>query len=798
MVDNVGTVYLDVKLNDKPVSGQIKSASKGWTSMFGKIGLAAGIALGARAAVGFAKSSIQLGSAITEVQNVVDVTFGQMTSSINQWAKNASTAYGLSELNAKKYVGTMGAMLKSSGITGGAVGQMSTDLVGLSADMASFYNLDHDTAFQKIRSGISGETEPLKQLGINMSIANIEAFAMSKGITASYRAMDQASQAQLRYQYLLSVTADQQGDFARTSDSWANQTRILTNQWESFKASFGQGLINLFTPILRGINKVMAGLVTLGNVFSKFTGALFGKQDMGTVAVQSVDAAAGMGELADETKKAGKAAKGALAGYDMLNVLSSGSSDSGAGGNVTDGMTGGWGDFNQKIEPEVDTGKVEAAAGKLKKIMSNIGSFWADALRSPFNTIKSWVQSSFVPPLKKTIGVAGQGMMDIFAQSGEVVKTIFGDIWASWNSHLPGVLESFGGIWASINSMAQTSMTAVFQIATDLWSDIGVFWAEHGQSMVDGIFGVFTSIWEIINQVFTEWIKPVFESAVSGLKDFWDEHLRGMVQELMSFIGKLVNGITTIWNSFVAPLLGFLIDNLAPVFKSVWGTIGEVISSVFGTISGVVKGIMKVFGGVIDFIAGVFSGDWKRAWNGIKDIFGGVFDVMKNIVVGVVDFIETAFTGVKNVIVSLFSSIGNIIKVPINGIIELLNGAIRGLNKIKVPDWVPLVGGSGINIPQIPKLAQGGIVSQPTLAMVGDNKRSSEVIAPLHTLMGMLQQAQGGGNAEMIRLLTELVMLMRSLQFPTEFNMDGRKTGEIMLEPLEEVARRRGRSWVRA
>lgn len=120
---------------------------------------------------------------------------------------------------------------------------MSKKLTELSADMASFYNLSNDMAFEKIRSGISGETEPLKQLGINMSVANLEAYALSQGIRTSFQNMDQASQTLLRYNYLLSVTGDAQGDFARTSNSWANQVKLMGEQWRIFQALWVRDLL---------------------------------------------------------------------------------------------------------------------------------------------------------------------------------------------------------------------------------------------------------------------------------------------------------------------------------------------------------------------------------------------------------------------------------------------------------------------------------------------------------------------------------------------------------------------------
>ena len=217
-----------------------------------------------------AAESIELASALEEVQNVVDVTFGDGASDVDRWAQAAKNAFGMSELKAKQYTGTMGAMLKSMGLADDRIVTMSENLVGLAGDMASFYNLDHETAFEKIRSGISGETEPLKQLGINMSVASLEAYALSQGITKSYDAMTQSEQAMLRYNYLLSVTKDAQGDFTRTSDSYANQIKLLNENIKSIEAELGQTLIDFITPGLIELNDWLQG--------DTFHQALFGIQ----------------------------------------------------------------------------------------------------------------------------------------------------------------------------------------------------------------------------------------------------------------------------------------------------------------------------------------------------------------------------------------------------------------------------------------------------------------------------------------------------------------------------------------
>lgn len=223
--------------------------------------------------VDFAKNGIKLASDLSEVQNVVDTTFGNQSDEINRWATSAKTSFGMSELAAKEYTGTLGAMLKSQGIASDSVVQLSTDLVGLAGDMASFYNLDVSTAFEKIRSGISGETEPLKQLGINMSVTNMEAYALAQGIETAWNKMSQQEQTMLRYNYLLEQTADAQGNFAKTADSYANQQRIMQLTMEELSAQLGEKLLPIALEITNVISEKAPDII---NVISGISGALAG------------------------------------------------------------------------------------------------------------------------------------------------------------------------------------------------------------------------------------------------------------------------------------------------------------------------------------------------------------------------------------------------------------------------------------------------------------------------------------------------------------------------------------------
>lgn len=247
---------------------QLEDHTNKSTDAFSRLAKAIGLVMIARKALDTIKTGIDYASDLAEVQNVVDVTFGSATEAINSWSKECLAAYGMNEVSAKRYAGTIGAMLKSSGLAGDAIVGMSKDMVGLAGDMASFYNLDLETAFEKIRSGISGETEPLKQLGINMSVANLEAYALSQGITTAYNEMSQAEQVMLRYNYLMSTTADAQGDFARTQDSYANQTRLLSESWLEFTGIMAEQLLPVLTTTVSWLNNIVAFLTENADMVS--------------------------------------------------------------------------------------------------------------------------------------------------------------------------------------------------------------------------------------------------------------------------------------------------------------------------------------------------------------------------------------------------------------------------------------------------------------------------------------------------------------------------------------------------
>ena len=238
----------------RQMSADARRTAKSFTDSFKTIAKASAFTASAGLAL-FAKESISLASDLREVQNVVDVTFGESASTINDFANNSLKNFGLTKLEAKRMTGTFGALFKSAGIGGKDLIKMSKGMTELAGDFSSFYNLKPEEAFNKLRAGISGESEPLKALGINMSVANLETFRRSKGIKKLYKNMSEAEKQQLRYNFILSAGKDAVGDYARTSDSWANQTKLLTSNIADLGASIGEKVLPYLENWIGTINE---------------------------------------------------------------------------------------------------------------------------------------------------------------------------------------------------------------------------------------------------------------------------------------------------------------------------------------------------------------------------------------------------------------------------------------------------------------------------------------------------------------------------------------------------------------
>lgn len=281
---------------------------------------------------------IGLASDLTEVQNVVDVSFGQYRDRLEQFADTSIVDYGMSELTAKKIASRYQAMGGAIGFAQGEMADMSIELTKLAADMASFYNVEQAAVAEDLEAIFTGQTRPLRTYGLDLTQATLQEWALSQGMEANIATMTQAEKVMLRYQYVLAQTGMAQGDFQRTQGTWANQIRILRQQFEALGAIIGQNFIYALKPVVTALNTVMSKLIQFARVVSNSLGKIFGwkyedttggiADDLEFGAEAADDLGSGLGGAADKAKKL----KQQLQGFDELNVLTTNTPSSGGGG----------------------------------------------------------------------------------------------------------------------------------------------------------------------------------------------------------------------------------------------------------------------------------------------------------------------------------------------------------------------------------------------------------------------------------------------------------------------------------
>lgn len=355
MADNYdGSIRIDTRINTQPIDAgvsQIEDKIKGLASTVG-------LAFGMKELVEFGSKAINAASDLAEAQNVVDTAFGSMSYKMEQFAATALDTYGISELTAKNMGSTYMAMAKGMGVAEGAASDMAVTLTGRLSDIMSFYNKSQTEVDTIGRSLITGETEPLKAIGVVMTQTNLQAYAMAQGLNKAYNEMSAQEQLLVRYKYFLEQTAMAEGDFADTSEGWANQTRLLSERLNQFITNFGQLFINAFTPVLQFANEAVSFLNDL----------FFGGNEEDSTAVKNAEAVADeVSAVGTEADKSKKKLNNLLSGFDELHIISgskSKSSETIDAGIDTSDLLG--------VSLEKDTASAKKSAKKYRDILNQI------------------------------------------------------------------------------------------------------------------------------------------------------------------------------------------------------------------------------------------------------------------------------------------------------------------------------------------------------------------------------------------------------------------------------------------
>lgn len=584
----------------REVSG-MKSGVDGLTGSFKRLGATVASVFSVRRVAGIASSMTELGSDLEEVQNVVDVTFNTMSDKINEFAQNAAKSAGLSETMAKRYAGAFGAMSKSFGFAEDAAFGMSTTLTQLSGDVASFYNITQDEAYTKLKSIFTGETETLKDLGVVMTENALNSYAMAKGIGKSVSKMTEQQKVALQYQFVLEKLSGASGDFVRTQDRWANQTRILNLQIESLKATIGQGLINVFSPLLKMLNTLLGKLKSVANAFKSFTEAFAGKSQAGGSGsgnkyVDTVEDITGsLEEVSDAAQDAQKSLEGYLSPLDEINKYDTGKEKDLLPG-VEDIDFGKLGDISMDvtITPELDDAafskKISAMAQKVKSVLErlfrplkeawdregkSVMDSWKRALDEAWKTVKD-IGRDFLDVWnqEKTIRIL-QNILSILSNIGRTVDNLARNFREAWNENDRGkkILENIRDITGKVveNIKEASDKTAEWADELDFGPLLESF-EKYTKSLIplaDALSGILSDFytkvllplgtWTVekglpeLLDVLTKFNEKVeWENLRKNLSEFW-EHLEPFAETvgegLIIFIERVSDALADFLNS---------------------------------------------------------------------------------------------------------------------------------------------------------------------------------------------------------------------------------------------------------
>lgn len=643
MATSVGQIGLDLVVNQKPFQAQMK----GIQSLAKKTAATLAAAFGVKKIVDFGKSCLELGSDLAEVQNVVDVTFPNMTAQVDKFAKSAAQSFGLSETMAKRFTGTFGAMAKAFGFSESQAYEMGSSLTKLAGDVASFYNISQDEAYTKLKSVFTGETESLKDLGVVMTQTALDSYALANGFGKTTAKMSEAEKVALKYSFVQNQLAAAQGDFARTSGSWANQVRILTLQFDSLKATIGQGLINLFTPVIRVINTVIGKLITLANAFKSFTELITGQKSSSSASGQisaigsaAAGASTGMDNAASSAdnlssanngvaKSAQKAAEKmrALMGFDQINRLdsqtdSTSSTPSSGSGTGTGGVGGAGIDFGSLAQGETVVDKADKQFTKMfqniKKLCDpatqSLKRLWNEGLARlgtfTFNSLKDFWKNFLVPVGKWTLGTGIPRFID--ALNNGLMKADFDKIRNSlnglWKALTPFAIHVGEGLlWFWENVLVPfgtwTANELIPMFLDNLSTAISTF-----NSILIALQPLFQWFWDSVLQPIAQWtggaFNAIWDKTNGLLKTFsdWCAANPGVIQTIATVIASFFAA----WkiSEFIANAAGFIttIANIVSSIKSISGAVALVKTGV--------EALVGVLGGplVIGIAAAIAAG----------------------------------------------------------------------------------------------------------------------------------------------------------------------------------------------
>lgn len=832
-----GSLNFDTKIDSKGFDKGVKNINSSVSQLSGKLGtLKTKIvaAFSVAAIVAFGKKALETAASVNAANSAMSQTFGELENAALAAISRVADESGILETRLKSTATGIYAFAKTSGMDSALALGMMEEALQVAADSAAYYDRSLEDTSETLKSFLKGNYANDAALGLSATEYTRNAAAM-KLYGKSFQNLSEA-QKQLTLLQMVKDANDLSGatgQAAREADGWENVIGNLKEAWKQLIAVIGQPVLKLAIPVVQSMTAALQRMTEIANAAWRALQKVFGWEDAD--AIQAATKA--QQKLTGAVEETADAQKGALAGFDEIQILSdktaeTATASAGADAALED-LTKVADKDGGKIPLEFDTSGIEAAVKAVQTVVDRIKAILSSLARWAETTIKPQFGKLFdaiapaLPAIQTKVQEAFSGLSGIASQAFAGVKTNIETMFSNvgslaaplgeyFTTQLPefisagitsigtillGLLDSFNLVFGDILGIAQTfsegflsyvlpvltefgsqSMITLTQVFEDVkkifdtvwsegiapfferiakywneaWASVKEVWDEHGQPIFDGIRGVFKNMGEMLMNVWTGLIKPVWDNFMQSLDWLWEQHLKPLWDNILEFVATLVECATKIYNNVIAPIAKWVQQTLYPIIVNTINTIWNVISNVVGFIIDTVSNIIQYLKGLIEFITGVFTLDFDQALSGLQDMTDAVINQLISL-----------FEGAVNIIIDLINGM-------INGVVTGINVVINALNSIKVdiPDWVPIWGGKkfGINLspltaPQIPKLsiprlATGAVIppNREFLAVLGDQKQGTNVEAPLETIKQAFREAlaESGGSSRQMNVVLQV------------------------------------------
>ncbi|HHY28456.1 MAG TPA: hypothetical protein GX523_17285 [Desulfitobacterium dehalogenans] len=846
---------------------------------------AIGTVLGSLAVGKLIKDSTSMAMSVESAVGNISRNMGSASIAFNAWAQTQSKAWGMAKADAYKYGSTFSNLLASFSGSAQETADNTQELMQAAAIIASKTGRSYQDTAERIRSGMLGSTEAIEDLGVYTNIAMIESTDAFKKFAngKSWSQLNFQVQQQIRLAAILEQT------YARYGETLADNTQTRQAQFiaslKNIQLNIGQAFLPIYNAVLPVLTALSNKLEEVTSKLKYFTQAIFGKAVVGPVAQVEEQAAAvaGIGDAAeatgDKTAAAAKKAKGALAGFDELNLLTGnkggdtgGTSFGGSGGADSNEEFGADTSISPALQATIDTfvGLLEplksinfdnatAAFDRLKEAVAPItatlfeGLQWAylnifvplekwtiedvlpaflDLLSSAIKVLSAaldalkplamWLWENFLWPIAEWTGgliistlesIAGalSKVSDWIKNNQELLISITAAVGAfliAWQvSSLIPVIGSFfsvigsgisivssfiagaGGLGAALASLINPVVLVAAAIAAlvayivyayqtneEFRETIDELWKSIRKNLISTI----EQLGQILATVWTTALKPIWDTFMQTVDWLWSEHLKPLLDNFLDLVGEFVLGALQIINEFILPIVSAFVETFGPTIANVFQTAVSILGSFLGAAADVMSGVITVIKGIVQFLTGVFTGDWGKAWEGIVNVFKGIFESIGGIVKGVI-----------NVVIDLINSMLRSLETGLNWVIEKIDGLIAKVNSVAGAVGLPTFNPIGpISLGSIPKLARGGIVDSPTLAMIGE--AGKEAVIPLENTAFVDTLASAIGTAVLSAMQFSQSGNSTPQQAEAVFNLDGSQFARAIVPLINKETRRVG------